>query len=313
MLVIGSVAMQYHGIAINRKCGDVDIIATPSEVDAFIDLNSDKIRLNEVIAHPHWKKIHLIVDKTHYEFEIATEGSTAEQLLKLVEEHDLSTSGFANPDVLLAFKLSHRYKKNSKFFGKTMQDIRTLRTAGAVVPLHLQDWFKRRETESYTNKLPNLKQSKANFFDTPGVEYKYDHDSIHRAIARFEQPCYEYFKDDLAEVFCSKEKFFSQPKEKKLGAVVEESLVLALERCLVPYHFHTPATAAFLMALEKVCTSITGGWFREYAYDNYYDAIDLFENQYKDFVDKFMDGLYNGTIKMHEVECVDAGLKQTVL
>lgn len=299
MLVVGSVAMHKHGI-ITRKPGDVDIIATFSEVDVFRENFAGHILVDEVIQHPVWSKRHILVNDTHYEFELSSVGSSAEQLVDIVYANNLHTDGMANLDVLLTIKLSHRYKKNSKFFKKTLDDIIALRSHGATVPSVLESWLKRRENETYTNKSPKLNQSKRDFFDTPGVTYKYDHDSIHRAVARFEEPCYNYFKADKAEVFCSKDKFFSASEEVRLGSVVEESLVLALERCLIPYSFNTQPKIAFLMALEKVCTSISSGWWREYAYDNYYKAVSLFETEYKDFVDKFMDGLYNGTIQKHE-------------
>jgi len=49
---------------------------------------------------------------------------------------------------------------------------------------------------------------------------------------------------------------------------------------------------AYVTALEKVCTTITSGWFRRYAIENYQPAI---ENR-PDFVASFFDGLKRGDI-----------------
>lgn len=297
MITIGSKAMKHYGL-LNRECSDWDIIGTVQEFDEFCQEHKDNIILSEVLTTD---KHHLIIKGIgHVEWEFAWIGSTGEELINICKEYNLHENGFVYPCVQLTLKLSHRYRRNFKHFNKTMDDIITLREQGTIVPDCLQAWLKRREDETYTTNRPNLKQSKRDFFNTEGVTYKYDHDSIHGVVARFDVPCYEHFKDDKAEVFCSKTKFEEQSEEIKLGSVVEESLVLALERCLVPFSFNTNPRTAFLMALEKVCTSITSGWWREYAYDNYYQAIELFDTEYSDFVDKFLDGLYNGDIKLHE-------------
>jgi len=44
----------------------------------------------------------------------------------------------------------------------------------------------------------------------------------------------------------------------------------------------------FEMALMKVCTSITSGWFREYAWENYQKVLDLYDSLGEDdYVKRF--------------------------
>ena len=112
------------------------------------------------------------------------------------------------------------------------------------------------------------------------MKYTYDHDAIHRAVAYLEQPAYTYYKDDQAEVFCSKDKFFALRPEKRLYGVAEEAYVLALERSLIPHPGVLTPRKAFEMALMKVCTSITSGWFREFAWENYYDVVRIYNPDY---------------------------------
>jgi hypothetical protein len=199
-------------------------------------------------------------------------------------------------DTNLLLKLSHRYKKNSQHFHKTMQDIQLLRLYGAKVKEIDEGLLKQREALTLAYKHPSLQQGKRTFF-TDNVPYKYDHDSIHRAVAIAGAPAYLSYMQDGAEVQCDKEKFFDLPYSHRLYGVVEECFVLALERAIIPHG--TEANKAFEMALEKVCTSITSGWFREFAWENY-DAVmgthAVLQLQCFDFVQKFNDALDAGLI-----------------
>jgi hypothetical protein len=44
----------------------------------------------------------------------------------------------------------------------------------------------------------------------------------------------------------------------------------------------------------KVCTSITSGWFREYAWENYHRVLQMYSD---DFVVQFKQGLAEGKVK----------------
>jgi hypothetical protein len=164
------------------------------------------------------------------ECEIAWAGSTGESLIQLWQQNLL------NPlDVVYTLKMSHRYLKDSPHFLKTMRDIKLLRSFGAKIPECLKEWFVVREKETYHYQHPNLNRDKKEFFNTVGVEYTYDHDSIHEAVRLFDKPAYTYFKPDEKEVWCSKDLFFNCDSSVRLAAVLEESSVLAIERSLVPY------------------------------------------------------------------------------
>jgi hypothetical protein len=53
------------------------------------------------------------------------------------------------------------------------------------------------------------------------------------------------------------------------------------------------------MALEKVCTSITSGYFREFAWETYHDSINVFnsDSKYSDYDLKFLKALGENKIK----------------
>ena len=104
-------------------------------------------------------------------------------------------------------------------------------------------------------------------------------------------PAYTRYMIDGAQVLTSREKFDKLPRIQRLNGVLEESYVLALERSIIP-HGNEPK-AAFDMALSKVCTSITSGWFRDFAWENYDDVQALYNG---DFVEKFESALAQGLI-----------------
>ena len=157
-----------------------------------------------------------------------------------------------------------------------------------------REWYKAREKETYWYKHPKLSVGKDDFFKDDGIVYQYDHDSIHRSIMHLDKPAYEYYKPEDSEVLCSKELFFDSSNEVRLHGGLEEAYTLALERHQIPKGFKPPARVSFDIALMKVCTSITSGWFREWCWEHY----DLISSNYDStYVDKFKTALAEGKVK----------------
>lgn len=304
LTVIGSHAMKYHGL-LSREPVDIDLVGTSEEILGYTKALLTRVELiyplpsGDKIVAKGWSddgKRRII------EGEIAWPGSSAEGLLEIVGDGVSPYEGFyrvPNIDVLLMLKLSHRYLKNSSHFLKTMRDIQTLRAAGAVVRPEWKKWFKQREKETYTYSHPKLNVKKQDFFKGDGVNYVYDHDSIHRAVKHLEHPAYTYFKPDRSEVFCDKAMFFAAPKVVRLLSVLEESYVLALERSLVPFAGQVTVEWAFKKALEKVCTSITSGWWREFAWEHYDTVLSMYDES---FATRFWEAVKAGQVPLHKGE-----------
>ena len=204
---------------------------------------------------------------------------------------------YANVDTLYMLKMSHRYKKNSPHFLKTMKDIQIFREEGACIPDY--DLYEARMDATYEYAHPNLRRTKEEFFITSGeLKYEYDHDSLHQAVAHRPRPMYTYYAVDGEQVLSDRSKFegLSSDYERNLG-VIEEAYVLALERSVIP--FGTNQDVAFYMALEKVCTSITSGWFREWAWEHYSDVIRIYQmdNAVASYVTKFNRAVESGVAK----------------
>lgn len=107
-------------------------------------------------------------------------------------------------------------------------------------------------------------------------------------------PAYTRYQKDGQEVQCDKNKFFNCAREIQLAGVVEEAAVLAIERSLVPHPNVWTPHFAWKFALAKVCTSITSGWFREFAYENALDILKLYP---VDYWDKFQKDVESGLVK----------------
>jgi hypothetical protein len=276
MLLVGS-----HAFDFGRTPRDIDYIATPGELELFKEINSDKI----VLAKPtKFGETIFMTGSVPIEFDTS---ETGQELLRIVGHDE------ASPGVLLTLKMSHRFLKNSPHFLKTMKDIRTLRERGATVPWQLTDWLKARSKVTYDYSHPALNRSKQDFF-TDNFPYIYDHDTIHEAVKLFDVPAFEKIKADKADVFCSKERFFSLTEELQLATVLEETYTLALERSQIPHNFEPDPFRSFKMALEKVCTSISSGWWRTFAYENYFTVLEMYNENY---VERFKKALAEGIIK----------------
>jgi len=293
MILIGSEALKHY--IPNRDTLDTDIVSTYREAAAFA-----KTRGNVTACYPiaEGKKLYLKVNDRIIEAELIWPGNNTEKLVELINNDPLTIHQDGNIipslDVLYMLKMSHRYLKNSPHFLKTMNDIKAMRELGAKIRPEHQEFLLEREKATYTYAHPKLNVSKGDFFKGDGVEYVYDHDSIHEAIKHLPKPAYQYFKPDQSEVFCDRTMFDEAPESIRLCAVLEESYVLAVERSQIPYKGTLTPQRSFAIALEKVCTSITSGWFREYAWENYEKVQDLYSDNY---VDRFWSGVQNGIVK----------------
>lgn len=291
MITIGSYACSH--IWNSREEGseiDIDFMCTEDEYNI-----AKEVLLSQGADIIHETEFTRAIKGVDYifEFMIGKNGNSTEQLLKYCNNtEDGKLFGDVAPlNVLYLLKMSHRYLRNSPHFLKTMRDIKKLRQLGATIPDDLQSVLELREKETYKYNHPVLNVTKNQFFDGDDIDYQYDHDTIHEAIAIGEMPAYRHYMKDDSEVMTSKEKFFSVPETIRLLGVYEEACVLALERSQIPFSDSANAPTcknSFITALIKVCTSITSGWFRQYAWENFYEVINIYRNfGEEDYLNRF--------------------------
>ena len=300
MLIIGSTAFPEAVRPANHET-DLDVMMMADECKRVVlewtKLYEDMTIEKATDDYMHIKNAYGYIDVEIY---IGHSNNSTEQLIKYwhAEYDNIS----APLDVLYAIKMSHRYLRNSPHFLKTRRDIMQMRKLGANMddPV-LYEIFKLREKETYNYKHPVLDQNKAGFFSGDGVNYIYDHDTIHEAVMLNDKPAYMNYIVEGADVMTSKEKFFNCPREIQLLGVYEETCVLALERSQIPNNFEIDPRNSFVTALVKVCTSITSGWFREFAWENFDEVIKIYRaNGESDYINRF--NANQEVLKPYEVE-----------
>jgi hypothetical protein len=299
MLIIGSRALALRmPQALSRKPVDFDFICTREEYDNWINKNLHKVNPTKIYSISETKMI--VEGDSNCEFELITPGSSSELLNNLVvEDKDSIDTIFGlvpSFDLLFTIKQSHRYLKNSPHVFKTLVDWHRMKFLGAKVRPEYEAFLKLREKETYNYKHPSLTdQTKESFFNAAhGVEYVYDHDSLHESVKHLAMPAYKYYAKDNDPIKSDKEKFFSCDPKIRLYGAIEESSVLALERAIIPNEDKWTLKAAWTFAFSKVITSITSGWFREWCWNNAYDIMKSYPS---DYFDKFKDGLKSGIVK----------------
>ena len=304
-LMVGSLPL-YLLVDNTRTPKDLDLLCRPAELQVFVENykpakivvhGPNHISLQDCTEPPGLVKLPIV------DVEIAWPGSTGEAILG----PDTSTNGLmVLPTVgtLYWLKMSHRYKKNTPHFEKTREDIlllrRHLEDTGNVEEWSNPPWYKARYDETMFYNHPNLQpgQNKEAFFSGDGVKYYYPHDDIHLIVARIHGslvPAYTLYLKEGEEVACDREKFDALPLETRLRGVSEEAMVLALERSQIPrrmdesFNKDTLPEWSYRYALQKVCTSITSGWFREFSWEHYDEVL---SNYPRDYVEKFWESQF---------------------
>lgn len=140
---------------------------------------------------------------------------------------------------------------------------------------------------AYPQRNPDLTQSNMDFFDD-NVKKHYDHDWVHEQVAYYERPLFERLKrpDNFEKAWCEKDLWDLLSDADKNRCVAEEAHVIACERFMVPNDWKHPSKLAYFKAVNKVCTTLCSGWFRDHAIDNFPAIIELYNPAKFDKVQK---------------------------
>lgn len=139
--------------------------------------------------------------------------------------------------------------------------------------------------KEFPQRNPSLMQSNDDFFDD-NVEKVYDHDYLHELYAFHDRPLFESLKqeDKLETAWCEKDKWEELSYEDKCKCCAEETYVISTERFIIPSEWDFAYRRAYFRSLQKVCTTLTSGWFRDFAIDNYPEIVALYDAQRFDHV-----------------------------
>ena len=133
--------------------------------------------------------------------------------------------------------------------------------------------------------VANLNMSNDNFFlkSAKKIKRNIDHDKLHEIVSYYERPLFERFKKDLSKASLDKNLFDNASYEDKKKLVQEEALVIGIERYsfvllkMKQYKLNelmkTMYRNSFNLAIKRICTNLTSGWFREFVIDNWPNII----------------------------------------
>lgn len=286
MLLTGSQALRYHLKEPFSDKSDYDIICHESELPdglAFNDKYSVKFGNIEFI-NIYSLNNYVFEDMSVHNIDITIDG----------KEYPVSV---CNLNDLYIQKRSHAHRPIK--FAKNIFDLKKLKELGVKLSLHDSYLLHKRTKKTkklFKDNVPSLNQTNEDFFDD-AVKKFYVHDHIHEVMAYYDKPLYSRMKRDFSLAKCEKDLWEEFSHEDKIRCVREECYVIGVERFLVPHlEFKTksiPEKLAFSKALEKVCTTLTSGWFRDFAIDNFFEIL----NYDVKFYDKFYNAINTGELK----------------
>lgn len=151
---------------------------------------------------------------------------------------------------------------------------------------HEDNFFLKERTdltmEIFPQRTPKLNVTKDEFFYDYVPKF-YEHDWLHELVAFEKEPIYKLLQNsDKDSVWCSESKWNKLSYEMKCKCVAEEAYVISLERFVIPKNWDCAYKLSYSKALDKICTTLCSGYFRDFALDNYGEIFKLFcRDKYK--------------------------------
>lgn len=315
MIIIGSKALLFQ---FNRQDderynkSDFDVIMTPAEFSEWHKGNRDHIKS---LLPKSMNKYKAIVEingfRKQYEIELGTGGTSSHFLLNHVDEVcDGELSGVFGEKYAVLNLVYQMLTKRSHLtypvhFEKNMDDYQLLKAyLGDIQRDHLMgEYYDLRSNEAknrYKQKTPKLNVTTEDFFSSKlPVEAYFVHDDLHELMAHHDRPVYTMMQKDASKAWCEKDMFFELPYEYRVQAVQEEAYVIALERYIIPQHgdYCKDSFECYKSALKRICTTLTSGWFRDFAIENYQEAVSRYDSE---FVNKFKEAYLTELIQPKE-------------
>lgn len=320
MILIGSRAYAFNFKDFKRTnlISDYDLIMKEADFKNWFNENRSFIKSSIPTSENKYKLILLKNDvKVNYEIEIVIESDNESSnnllFLNLSETVliDETYKGFLGEE----FKIM-----NSRFLGLTKKSHITYPIHFEKNMIDLQFIMKYENTQFKSSDLseveslylkrrieetklrvpqntPKLNVSTDDFFSSKlPVNAYFVHDDLHRLMAHRDKPIFEMMQRDNTKAWCEKDMFFKLPFEYRLEAVIEEAYVISMERYIIPQfgkdlnnHF-----ICFKKAVQRICTTLTSGWFREFALENYNSILNKYDENYSL---KFINAYKNDLIK----------------
>jgi hypothetical protein len=306
MILVGSRAANrfYPNEFPNPK--DYDVICNlPEDKQAIKDMlvrHKDNIRSAKMADSGRYYRVKFKTGES-FEFELPVDGDNKESVESmqygayLTTIPGIGTINLPDPNDLFWLKWAHVVRPIK--FDKTIKDYFTLARATKVGIFNIEptkptEWAKirRKEVERRYPVNVNLNQSNDEFFAKSQrlLGRVLEHDDLHRATKFWDVPLFEKMKSDKTKASVEKDIWDKWGIDTRLDAVREECFAIALERVVIPEytkrHGNRPlsqidddlicgqfAQNAYEYALKRICTTLTSGWFRQFAINNYFGLL----------------------------------------
>lgn len=280
MILIGSRASNHY---YNCTVRDTDIVITEKELNEVFGLSFEDSPLKNKAALKVDGVEFINQDKTLNDADLPVDQFTLIPLKIAGKEVNVYLPTL---EYLYAIRRSHVFRPLNfpkHIWHLTMiQSVLDISSISEECRAFLKDRIKLTKA-AYGDRVPKLNKTNMDFFDDP-VKKIYEHDDLHEIVAFMDEPIYLKMKRDKEMAMCEKDMWEDLTHQQKIWCVQEESMVIALERFLITGTINNPRIA-FLKALEKVCTNLTSGWFRDFAIDNYVECRNLNVDFWKIFQD----------------------------
>lgn len=304
MLLIGSRATAFH-FTEHRPQKDWDIICSYQEFVVWLAANLHCVKRKR-LRDDNSKVIIIDQQDTYFEFEFARPNHSADMLLQLETGVTIDLPNglhavVASPEALFMTKKSHVHLPIK--WPKNIEDYHFLKNRIGDTS-YLEAYLKLRKTEMskvFQERTINLNMKNEDFFmkSNKSVKRYYEHDDLHAATCYYGEPLYDQLKIDKTKALIDRALFDKLSFQDKLRTVREECYAIALERRIIPAIEAGEAydsQGAFMYALERISTTLTKGWFREFAIENY-PEIKVLD---KDYVTAFKHAVSTGRIQKQE-------------
>jgi hypothetical protein len=307
MLLIGSKALVYHFpfLEKTRKINDIDIIASFDEIKEFIKNNKNIVKSYKF--NNSNTKLKLKTKHKNVECEILDGTKSSRLFYELNKNNNEKISLFnsefivANKQTLYLLKKSHvgfaiHWQKNINDYHFLKNNFNINNIDGKYYEAYNARLNEISERVKQ-NKI-NLNQTNSEFFNKSEKIIKriYEHDDIHKIVAYYDTPMYERVKQDKDKAYIPKNNFDNLSLDDKIKMAREECYAIALERKIIPIIENNGTfdeKKSFQYAIQRICTTLTSGFFKEFVIENY----PLIINYDKDFSTIFIESVLNNKIK----------------
>lgn len=317
-LLIGSRAMRFW-YKHSRRPVDYDFLVKDSFFHRWFKANKKNIIANWS-PNPHK---YVCIHRLGVQLEFETSANKSVDLILAYSKNNSTQDIFglnfaiAKPDILLGIKASHIHYPFNWF--KHIDDFHYLRSKNVKISKELAgiiDIRKEERARKKDTKVPmTLNITNDEFFNRSKAFVKrfFEHDDLHEAVKYGRAPLFLKAKKDKAKALLSRDLFEGFDFTDKCRLVREEAYVIALERILIKeWLFRSQMLKdglideeisvipskmrllAYRHALMRICTTLTKGWYRDFAIDHYPSLKNLDVN----YFDVFLNAVNTGKLRM---------------